>query len=73
MFLDSALAGISVLTSKLGGILHLYTALGTKFLSLRSRIMKAAAPDVVIEGTALKLPIADLDQELKETAISGTS
>ena len=31
---------------KLGGILHLYTALGTKFLSLQSRIMKPAAPDV---------------------------
>src|ERR1700730_15954418 len=29
-------AGISVLASKLGSILHLYTALGTKSLSLRS-------------------------------------
>jgi len=31
-------AGISVLASELGGILHVYTALGTKFLSLRSCI-----------------------------------
>jgi hypothetical protein len=28
---------------------------------------------VVIEGTALRLPIADLDRELKEPVISGTS
>ena len=28
---------------------------------------------VVIEGTALKLPVADLDRELKENGHSGTS
>ena len=45
---------------KLGGILHLYTALGTKVLSLRSRIMKPAAPDVWLIPFPFLFPFAFL-------------
>src|SRR5712692_4406708 len=42
--------GISVLASKLGSILHLYTAPETKFLSLRSRILENDTTTARCEG-----------------------
>ena len=42
--LEFRVTGISILASELGGMLHQYTPLGTKFLSLRSRIMSFRSP-----------------------------